>query len=70
MYFVVFDSKGQYRDEGANWPMLRSVLDMVIAEAGEPSGFEGCPRLEIMPDPEVFLAKRNTVSLEASGGLD
>lgn len=56
MYFVVYDSKGEYRDEGENWPAMRAVLDTVIAEAPDHS-FD-CPRLEIMPDPEVVLGKR------------
>ncbi len=57
MYFLVYDAKGQLRDEGGSWPMVWAALDTIIAETPEPASFERCPRLEITPDPEVILGK-------------
>lgn len=62
MYFLVYDGKGNLRDEGENWPMVRAALDTIIAETSEPSSFKDCPRLEITPDPEVILGKASASS--------
>lgn len=70
MYFLVYDAKGQLRDEGGSWPMVRAALDTIIAETPEPFSFEGCPRLEIMPDPEIVLGKNRIGILRREAGLN
>lgn len=49
MYFLVYDTSGKLRHQGDNWPIARSVLDLVIQETQEQDLFEDCPRLEIFP---------------------
>lgn len=57
MVFTIYDATGRLRFESTNWPMSRSVLDLVISED------LGCPQLLIRPElegtAEYFLVTRD-----------